>query len=249
MKRMGAKIFVNSITMIRVIGTFWLPIICIKLNYKDLIVYLILLLLTDSIDGFFARKLNVSTIFGAMLDACADKLLGIATFAVLARRHPVMLLPILTETLIVLINTKGATNGSILESSMLGKVKTWFMGICIILGFCTIYSSELVPLFKIDIIINALSYLKSYESIVMNSLAFISVGADLMVAYDYYNRVRHDINKFKDDGNNIKEIKICRGQELIDRLFDTDYYYKTLNMPLIKRLGVEVKNEKTYKGK
>ena len=41
MRKIGAKIFVNSITMLRLIGTFLMPIICINMNPKDIIFYLI----------------------------------------------------------------------------------------------------------------------------------------------------------------------------------------------------------------
>ena len=129
MKNMKAKIFVNSITMVRVIGTLIMPFVSMIMTPSEVIFYIIILLLTDSIDGIMARRLNACTTFGALLDAVADKLLGIATLAVLAFSYPIMFLPIITETLICLINTNGAANGGSTESSFLGKFKTWIFGI------------------------------------------------------------------------------------------------------------------------
>src|SRR5574344_1367016 len=148
MKNKGAKIFVNSITMIRVIGTILMPFITIYMTPSEIIVYIIILLLTDSIDGMMAKLLNACTIFGALLDAIADKLLGIATFAVLSHDYLIMMLPVITETIITLINTNGVTRGSSMESSSLGKFKTWILGICIVVGFCTIYSKDIILLFN-----------------------------------------------------------------------------------------------------
>ena len=63
MKNKGAKIIVNSITMTRVIGTLLMPFISLLLSPGELIFYIIILLLTDSVDGIMARRLNSCTIF------------------------------------------------------------------------------------------------------------------------------------------------------------------------------------------
>ena len=55
MKNRGAKIFVNSITMTRVIGTLLMPFISLFLSPGELIFYIIVLLLTDSVVGIMAR--------------------------------------------------------------------------------------------------------------------------------------------------------------------------------------------------
>ena len=134
MKNKGAKIFVNSITMTRVIGTLLMPFISLLLSPGELIFYIIILLLTDSVDGIMARRLNACTIFGALLDAIADKLLGIATLAVLAFSYPIMFLPIITETIICLINTNGAARGSSTESSFWVSLRHGFLVLPLLLG-------------------------------------------------------------------------------------------------------------------
>ena len=74
MKSKKAITIVNSITMIRVIGTFLMPFFAIILTPVGLIIYITCLLLTDALDGFLARTLNACTIFGSLLDQAADKL-------------------------------------------------------------------------------------------------------------------------------------------------------------------------------
>ena len=48
MKHKGAKIFVNSITMTRVIGTILMPFLSVYMKPGILLIYLVALLLTDT---------------------------------------------------------------------------------------------------------------------------------------------------------------------------------------------------------
>ena len=256
MKKIGAKIFVNFITFLRVIGTFLMPFVCSNMDYVSVFIYLVFLLLTDAVDGFMARKLKVSTIFGALLDALADKLLGIGILSLLAIKFPIMLVPIITEAIIMIINTGGATRGACVESSKLGKIKTIIMSIALAVSFLTVYAGDIVNIISdnsfIGInIINALNKIISYQNVIINSLAFICVGADLMVAYDYHGKVKNDVEKAKNNGLDAKEYKLKKGKELLFALFDEEYYKNTLDEPLLKRLGEvrEGKNERKNKGK
>lgn len=253
MKKLGAKIFVNSITFVRVLGTFLMPFVSTRLNAKEFVSYIVILLLTDSIDGIMARRLRVSTVFGSLLDAAADKLFGIATLCVLARVYPVIWLPVIIEIVITMINTGGATKGSTVESSMLGKFKTWILGISIVIGFLVLYANEFVLLFNEttkygNFMIDVFDYMKEHEMFIINSLAFISGGCDIMVAADYKNRVKVDVKEAKANGLDAKEIKLKKGKDLVYALFDEEYYIKTLNKPLIEKLGnLEVKDERKVK--
>ena len=255
MKNIGSKIFVNSITMIRVIGTFLMPFITFNMNAWELVCYIAMLLLTDCIDGLMARRLNACTIFGALLDAAADKFLGIAMFAVLAYHEPIMFLPIITEGLIMIINTRGATRGSTTESSFLGKFKTWVMGICIVMGFCTIYATDIIAILNEttkegESLINLFNYGIYHRNLIMNSLSCICAGSGLMVAVDYQSKVKSEVKSAKEKGIIAKEYKLKKGKDLRDALFDTEYYLKTKNQPLLQRLGErEVKNERKIKRK
>ena len=253
MKKIGSKIFVNSITMTRLIGTFLMPFLSLYMAPETFIIYLIALLLTDTFDGLMARRLHVCTLFGALLDALADKLFSIAILCVLAFSYPIMFLPIITETIITLVNTNGASRGSSIESSTLGKFKTWILGICIVIGFITLYSEDIILLFNDTTkygleLINLFNNIINHKVLIMNSLAGICVGAGIMVAIDYKLRAKSDIKKAEDDGLDAKNIKIKKGKDLAYVLFDENYYLKTLNEPLLKRVGAE-KNERKSKRK
>ncbi|MDD4406784.1 MAG: CDP-alcohol phosphatidyltransferase family protein [Bacilli bacterium] len=238
-----SKIIVNSITMIRIIGTFSLPIASIILSTWGLIFYLICLLLTDAIDGFLARKLNSSTLFGSLLDTIADKLLGIAALAILTKYYVIMILPIIIETLIILINTRGALRGAITESSSIGKIKTWILGIAIVFGFLTISTPELLNNLNNNILLTILNYINDNNHSIMNILASITAGAGLIVAYDYNSQIRKDIKKAKEEGFEIKNIKFKKKNEILFALFDTKFYNNTRNQPLINKIG-EINYEK-----
>ena len=246
MKNKTAIIIVNAVTMIRVIGTLLLPFICWYLSPSGLIIYIAFLLLTDTLDGFLARQLSACTIFGSLLDQGADKLLGIATLAVLAQEYPIMMLPIITETLIVLITLRRAMRGGLAESTTLGKIKTIVLGIAIVIAFCTVFASEIILLFDHSTklgseLINYFTYMRDNNVMIMSSLAFISVGAGIMVACDYGLRARTEVKQAKESGLKPEDFKIKRGKALMKALFDTDYYQKTKKDPLIKKIGSVVK--------
>lgn len=239
-------ILVNSVTMVRVIGTFLVPVVYIYMTNTALIFYLIILLLTDAADGIMARKLNASTLFGSLLDTIADKLLAIAALAILTNNYFIMILPILAEVLIIVINARGVIKGAITESSYLGKLKTWLLSIAIIIGFITISSVDLLVIassFNNIYFSNFLNYIIDNNSSIMNMLASLTVGASIIVACDYKNQIKNDINKSKESGNYYKKIKLKPKKDLLYSLFDTNYYKETRNEPLIKKIGV-VKNEK-----
>ena len=245
MKNKGSIIIVNSITMTRVIGTFILPFLSNRVSADTLIIYIMLLLLTDAIDGILARRLKASTIFGSILDATADKLLGIACLAVLAQSYPIMILPIVTETIITIINTRGALGGSNTESSRLGKAKTWVLGLAIVLGFGTVYAGNIIDGLNSSAttLISFLETVLAHQDGIMTAIGSITVGAGMIVAYDYQMRVRNEVKKATEDGFVLNKIVLKEGKDLMFALFDEEYYQKTRDIPLAKKLGV-IKNEK-----
>ncbi|CAG7598721.1 CDP-diacylglycerol--glycerol-3-phosphate 3-phosphatidyltransferase [Candidatus Vallotia tarda] len=70
-----------------IVGVYYLPDIILTLQDKNEIAAAIFTLaaLTDWFDGFLARKLNQTSVFGAFLDPVADKLMVTATLLVLVQ--------------------------------------------------------------------------------------------------------------------------------------------------------------------
>lgn len=230
MNKTIALIIVNTITFTRILGTFLMPVVTKEFTVYAILIYLSLLFLTDTLDGILARKLKVSSIFGAILDATADKLFGVAYLCLIGNKYPVLFLPVIVEIIIIINNLIGAINGATLESTKLGKYKTWIFGILTILAFIVCYIDELTIFNSIDIIVNNKEYL-------MGLISGIMTGLDCIVAFNYYLKVKTEIEKAKINNIRKSNYKLKRGKELIYALFDYNYYINTLKEPLLIRLG------------
>ena len=242
MKKTGAKILVNAITMSRAIGTFLMPFVSVAYNAEQLISYIIILFLTDSIDGIMARRLKVSTLFGALLDTLADKLLSIATLIVLARVYPIMWVPIILELLITIINVTSGTKGGVTGSTMLGKAKTWVLGVCTVLGFITVFATDLVNLIDNSStiglsLINMFKYISKNSKIIMTILALISSITSTVVAINYFIKNKLELIENKRSGFYTKKYKLKTGIELKEALFSTEFYERTKGESMYLILG------------
>ncbi len=137
MKRKIMKVLVNGLTLTRLIATFALIPIFINFGALTASIFLGSVFLTDFFDGYLARKFDVQTYLGAFLDQACDKLLSLTSLICLATVNPLFYIPVMLETSITLINIKNDANQIHTNSSMMGRVKMWVLGIAIILGFST----------------------------------------------------------------------------------------------------------------
>lgn len=96
--------------------------------------------LTDFLDGFIARKYNMVTDFGKMVDAIADKVLVNSTLIILSSQGFVA--PIITviiifrDTIVDTIKMLAASKGKVVAAISTGKVKTAFLMVGIFLTLC-----------------------------------------------------------------------------------------------------------------
>ena len=111
----------------------------IVVNVKYLIVGVLFIIasLTDFVDGRIARKYNLVTDLGKMLDAIADKILVDSVLIILASSgfiSPVIAVIIIVRDIIVNAVKMAAGNaGNVVAASWTGKVKTTFLMIGITL--------------------------------------------------------------------------------------------------------------------
>ncbi len=93
--------------------------------------------LTDFVDGYIARKHNLVTDFGKMMDAIADKILVNATLIILCAQgfiHPIIpVIIILRDTFVDSIKMVAGSKGNVVAASKLGKVKTATMMVGLVL--------------------------------------------------------------------------------------------------------------------
>ena len=128
-------ILINSITITRLIGSLILPFVYYKYGASLVSLFIIILFLTDAIDGFLARKLKCSTFFGSILDACSDKLLNAISFIILSLEYTIMLAPLIIEISIMYTIYSTYRYGGNVQASRIGKNKTIILDIFVILSF------------------------------------------------------------------------------------------------------------------
>lgn len=90
--------------------------------------------LTDFLDGYIARKYNLVTDFGKMIDAIADKILVNSVLIILASTgfiHPIIpVIVIVRDSVVNAIKMVAGSKGNVVAAIKSGKIKT----ICLMLG-------------------------------------------------------------------------------------------------------------------
>lgn len=182
-------IIVNAITSLRIIGSAFLFPIYFKYGQNVMGIILTVLFLTDWIDGYLARKYNVSTFFGSIMDSICDKVMAIVSCIILCFINKYFIISIILELLIFFVNTFVLTQKGNIKSSLIGKGKMWVLSICVILGF----------------------FLSKDGNAVVNlSIAIPAIIAELVTLYDYLkkgSKVKIEITTKKPNYKSFKEIK------------------------------------------
>ena len=196
------KIFVNLITMFRLFFTIILAAVRNKLTEYSFVATVVALFFSDSIDGYLARRFNVQTFFGSIMDTVADKVLSIVLYLVLLNGEPVVAPILLCEFIIAIINICAIVAKRQPKSNKIGKTKTWFVAINIILGY----------LFYFDIVTYELLIISSILTFIMEIATIISYGNSLLKKSEK-TKIKHKLENIND---------------LWDILFNTEYYLSTL---------------------
>lgn len=228
------KIFVNLLTGSRLLATFFMPLMFTTLPAHIFIIITGLILLTDLIDGKLARKFEVSTLFGSLLDMSADKLFGVIILYILSTMYPIMIIPLLFEILISTINISNRNKKTGGNSSYLGRAKTCVLGGSIILLFLVGLSPELINnlnnLKSSKEIVNILKTTGlSFFNVINNNSVLIkdlsvtsSIISETIVATDYTIKSTKKISK------NDKKIKIAyliKNKNFLKEILFNEKYY------------------------
>ena len=196
------KIFVNLITTARFAFALVLPIIKSKISNITFVISIIVLFLTDSIDGVLSRKHKVQTLYGSIMDTIADKTLSIVLLLVLIPKMNILAFVLLAEVIIAIINVSAMIKGKKTKSSLIGKAKMWFLSATIVLSYMHYF--------------NILNY-----NVVLIS-ASITIPMQIATISNYIKALKSQIS----NSNPIYKIKNLK--ELKYRLFNTEYYLSTL---------------------
>ena len=241
------QILVNLITAIRSLGT--IAIIPIFASCGALATGLAAMgfFLTDFIDGFLARKLNVQSFFGSLLDALSDKAFGIVCLVLLSTLNPIFLAIIGLELGIFAINYKNAQNNKNVKSSNAGKAKTLLLAATVVGSFFCYAAPTIKEVLNYVNISTFNTLLETNPDLLSSILAIPTIGAGLYVAKDYMKKGQEDVpNKGKslveEPTMTLEEIEKQREkllaqkeqieqalvlkskEEILHDLFDTEYY-------------------------
>ncbi len=118
----------NKLTISRIIAVPFFIGCYMTGYYLPAFIIFILASLTDMLDGKIARKHNLVTNFGKIMDPLADKILVYSAFCLMVEDGSVpgwMLIVILArEFLIAGMRTVAASEGIVIAAGMSGKIKT-----------------------------------------------------------------------------------------------------------------------------
>ena len=220
------KIIVNCLTASRIVGALFVPIIFSCASIPGLVAVLTMLLVTDFLDGKLARKWNVQTKGGALLDPLGDKLLAVSCLLSLASTHNLLLVSLFLELGITAINVNRALHEEDVQSSIVGKIKTWVLSVTIVLSAINVLSPELLNLFG-NMIPN-LPDLTVTEKLV-NTVTATTISAQVITASDY---IKESLKQWDTRSRKIAELKNLR--ETLVRLFDEKHFEEDKDRPLVK---------------
>ena len=144
--------YTGSIFGIEIPKIFVNETIVIDLKYIIAGVLFIIASLTDFLDGYIARKYNLITDFGKLIDAIADKILVNSVLIILSAQgfiHPIVPVRIIIRDSIVnSIKMLAASNGKVVAAIKSGKIKTACLMVGIVL---TLFYNLPFELFNISV--------------------------------------------------------------------------------------------------
>ncbi len=221
---------VNIITTIRLIGALLLPFLYSKYGTDFISIFVLILFSTDAIDGFLARTFKVQTFFGGIMDAFSDKLLNAIAFIILGLEYHIMLAPLTLEIAISYTNYSTYRYGGNVKSSLIGKIKTIILDICVIMSFI------LLAIPTINSSNSLLIQLINAKDLIIYVFAFIILFSCLAALLDYTSKNKitrlNPMSKIiKTKSKELKPIK-----QIIDILFDTEYYKKHKDESIMEQI-------------
>ena len=223
-------IFVNLITLTRLLGAFALPFIYTFKGASVCAIVTIILFLTDAIDGFLARTLKISTFLGSSLDALSDKLLNAISFIILGIEYNIMIPPLILEISILLTNYSTYRFGGNVQSSIIGKVKT------IVLDVFVIFSFILLSLNVINTNNKIINYFIDNTTTYINIFGCIITIACIVALLDYMKKNKQTRENPKLTHVKFQKRKRKTFKEVMRDAIDTKYYIKHKDEAIMKQL-------------
>lgn len=129
--------YITSIFGFEIPKIFVNEAIVIDLKYIIAGIIFIIASLTDFLDGYIARKYNMITDFGKLVDAIADKILVNSVLIILSAQgfiHPIIpVIIIIRDSVVNSIKMLAASKGKVVAAIKSGKIKTACLMVGIVL--------------------------------------------------------------------------------------------------------------------
>ena len=128
----------NFLTFVRVamIPFFAAAFLIDGINNWAALLFFILAAITDALDGYIARKQNIVTDLGKLMDPLADKLMVMSAFICFTATgilHPAVTIIIMSrEFLVTGLRNIAQSKGRVIAADILGKLKTVSQDIAIV---------------------------------------------------------------------------------------------------------------------
>ena len=142
----------NKITILRVVLIpVFLVLMLAKFRYSNAIALVIFIIasITDSVDGYVARKYNQVTTFGKFLDPLADKLLVTSAILIFVEWGQVpswaAFLIIAREFAVTALRLVAVDAGIVISAGFSGKVKTAVSMVSLCVMMTGLHSLTLIP--------------------------------------------------------------------------------------------------------
>ena len=141
----------NLLTIARFLLIPFIIIFAVQDNYVMAIIFLTLSGITDILDGFIARKYNLITDFGKLIDPLADKLTQISILTVLVIKN---IIPFWILAIVLLKEFLMVSGASFLYGKELVVSSKWYGKLATVLFYSAIVISLLLKQFEPAILAN-----------------------------------------------------------------------------------------------
>jgi len=167
----------NKLTVARVIAVPIFVVLYVLGYYGIAFIVFIAASITDTLDGQIARKRNLITNFGKIMDPLADKILVYSAFCLMVQNGIVpgwMLIVILAREFAVAgMRTVAASEGIVVAAGMSGKIKT-------VLQMIAVPLLLLISVFS-DGIIGTIIYYAAYIFLWASLIMTVYSGAEYII--------------------------------------------------------------------
>lgn len=131
----------NKLTLFRIIlipfYIFFATTSSVQNTYFFALIIFLLASFTDFLDGYIARKNNIITDFGKLMDPLADKMLVVSALIIFASQDVVssiaVIIIILRDFIVNSIRLLAASKGKVIAADIYGKIKTVVQMVAIVM--------------------------------------------------------------------------------------------------------------------